>query len=136
MVVNEFDGSISLKTPYNDEVFALYHQEDYSRDQLRGFKRHVQLKYSRTQNIIIDTNFGTKPKLFGIMEIKMPVRGYETVKLSFKIRYPWSVYKLKSFQSSVLVNIQTSVLSFSFHRSFYSQPLQTCMEFSGMVYPI
>ena len=94
---NEFDGSISLKTPYNDEVFALYHQEDYSRDQLSSFKRRVQLKYSRTQNIIIDTNFGTKPKLFGIMEIKMPIRGYETVKLSFTHRGK----KWKNFQTTI-----------------------------------
>lgn len=94
---NEFDGSISLKTPYNNEVFALYHQEGYSRDQLRGFKQRVQLKYSRTQNIIIDTTFGTKPKLFGSMEIEMPVRGYETVKLSFTHRGK----KWKNFQTTM-----------------------------------
>ncbi|CAG2237077.1 unnamed protein product [Mytilus edulis] len=59
-----------------------YRQKEYVKDKLEGFHRRVQLKYKRTQNIIIETILVTRPKIFGIVEVKMPVRGYETVKLS------------------------------------------------------
>ncbi|XP_052061384.1 apolipophorins-like [Mytilus californianus] len=80
--IDDFDGFISIKTPFNDDIIAKYRQKEYVKDKLEGFHRRVQLKYKRTQNIVIETTLGTRPKIFGIIEVKMPVRGYETVKLS------------------------------------------------------
>ena len=76
---NNFQGTFNVKTPGKGPATIRYRQNG----DIRAFDNHAEIDYNGGKQIVIDTTFGSEPKVYGTFHMESPLRGYNTVDFQF-----------------------------------------------------
>ncbi len=90
-------GTATLKTPYTEDMTVTFNHEG----ELNDFKSSGELSYSGSKTVTGNVEFkksGTR--IQGDARLNMPVRGYETLAVSFNTRGGW-----RNFQNNYAVEV-------------------------------